>query len=297
MFGTYAPRVYVHPDRYGARKTAGPNTLIVLHTSEGGESEGAAENLASFLGRPGDRPNSSGGRFGSSYHAILDTDQILPAVPYDTVSYSAGGGNSQGIHGCFPGKAGQTREQWFDEVSRAMIRQAAAWMRDVAAEQGIPLRRLTVAQVAAGERGYCDHHDVSRAFRKSTHTDVGVGFPWDILASDIDALVIPVIPARPTDPNTTRSTRMFIVAVTNAPGSAVRETWLLCDGTQLSHISDGHAAAVYQAVTPSIDVVRPSGPDSAAQVAGLIKSTRTMNDCPPEWVGTGWATMWAAQRA
>ena len=89
---------------------------------------------------------------------------------------------------------------------------------------------------------------------------------------------------------------MFIVVVTNAPGSTVRETWLLCDGTQLSHISDGHAAAVYQAVTPSIDVVRPSGPNSAAQVAGLIKSTRTMNACPPEWVGTGWEITWTAQR-
>jgi hypothetical protein len=140
----------------------------------------ALENITTVTGRAVNVPGND-----------IDTDRIIPAVPYATVSYSAGGANSQGIHGCFPGKAGQTREQWLDVISRAMIRQAAAWMRDVSVEQGIPLRRLTVAQVAAGERGYCDHYDVSRAFRKSTHTDVGPAFPWDVLAADITALVIP----------------------------------------------------------------------------------------------------------
>ena len=246
MFGTYAPRVYVHPDRYGARKTAGPNTLIVLHTSEGGESEGAAENLASFLGRPGDRPNSSGGFYGSSYQVVFDTDRIIPAVPYDTVSYSAGGANSQGIHGCFPGKAGQTREQWLDAVSRAMIRQAAAWMRDVATEQGIPLRRLTVAQVAAGERGYCDHHDVSRAFRKSTHTDVGAGFPWDVLADDITALIIPSLIIPPIT-QTEDDDMQTAIAATYRPTPA-----LIARGLDKSFV-----------LLPNGDVRHAAGPDVA----------------------------------
>ncbi len=81
---------------------------------------------------------------------------------------------------------------------------------------------------------------------------------------------------------------MFLVIVTNAPGSPVRETWLLCDGTQLSHVVDGHAVALISRV-PGVETVRPT---SADETAGLIKTCRTMNDCPPEWQGTGWESTW-----
>lgn len=81
---------------------------------------------------------------------------------------------------------------------------------------------------------------------------------------------------------------MFIVIVTNAPGSAVVETWLLCDGTQLSHIRDGHFANLLGRV-PNVSQVRPK---SADETAGLIKSCRTVTSCPPEWTGSQWETLW-----
>jgi hypothetical protein len=86
---------------------------------------------------------------------------------------------------------------------------------------------------------------------------------------------------------------MFAFVITNAPTSAVKETWTLCDGTQLSHIVDGHAAEVFMSL-PGFQIVRAKNAD---QVAGVIKSCVTMNDCPPEWVGTGWEALWAKQRA
>jgi len=195
---TYAPRVPVHPDRMGAVKTSGPNLWVILHTSEGGEGVDSAEQLASFLSRPGDRPNGSGGRYGSSYHVIFDTDRVIPAVYYEIVAYSAGGGNAQGIHGCFPGKAGQTREQWLDDVSRAMIRQCAAWLVDIQAQFGIPVdRKMFPGEMLAGDTGLGDHFTVTEAFGKSTHTDVGPGFPWDVLFADIAALTAPTPPPPP----------------------------------------------------------------------------------------------------
>jgi len=191
MFATYTDRVPVHPDRYGVVKTV-PNLWAILHTSEGAESGTAAENLAAYMTRPGDRPNGSGGVYGSSYHAVFDTDQVIPAVPYHTVAYSAGGANAQGIHGCFPGKAGQTRAQWLDPVSRAMIRQCAAWLCDIQTEFGIPVRvKMSPAQMVAHQKGLGDHYTATLAFRKSTHTDVGDGFPWDVLADDITNLLTP----------------------------------------------------------------------------------------------------------
>ncbi len=43
-YATYAPRINVHPDRYGAVKSD-PNRLFVLHTTEGneGDSQRASE--------------------------------------------------------------------------------------------------------------------------------------------------------------------------------------------------------------------------------------------------------------
>lgn len=180
-----------HPDRTGSWKTNGPNRLIVLHTSEQREDSNPhddAETLAMYIASPGDRPSTSrpGSFFGASYHAIFDTDQVIVCAPDNLVTYSAGGANAFGVHGCFPGKAGRTRNQWLQPAARAQIRQCAEWCVEVSKRNGIPLLRPTPDQIAAGAFGVCDHHDVSLAFRKSTHTDVGDGFPWDALWRDID---------------------------------------------------------------------------------------------------------------
>ena len=214
MTATYADRITVHPDRYGARKTYGPNLWAVLHTSEGPEHDNAAEQLAGFFGRPGDRDNGRGGRYGSSYHVIFDTDRIIPAVPYDTVAYSAAGGNARGIHGCFPGRADQTRQQWLTGTSRQMITQCAAWLLDLQAVEHIDLTIIQPPDLQAGRSGVCDHFAVSLAFRRSTHTDVGIGFPWDVLYADVADLLTPpqqenhtmLYIAKPTFPGVTPNT-------------------------------------------------------------------------------------------
>jgi hypothetical protein len=191
---TYAPRVPVHPDRMGAVKTSGPNLWAILHTSEGGEGVDSAEQLASFLERPGDRPNDSGGQYGASYHVVFDTGRrVIPAVRYDVVAYSAAGANAQGIHGCFPGKARQTRAEWLDPISREYIESCAAWLVDIEAEFGIPIDRvLFPGEMLAGDKGLGDHFTVTQAFGKTNHTDVGPGFPWDVLFADIAALTAPL---------------------------------------------------------------------------------------------------------
>lgn len=182
----YAPRTFVHPDRYGATRT-GPLLWLIVHTSEGLEGVNSAENLAAFLAQPGDRPSSSGGFYGASYHYLSDTDDSIPAVPDNVVAFSAAGANAQGIHFCIPGKAGQTRAQWLDQVSRAAIRETAWAMADRARVHRIPLARLTPANLIAGRAGYCGHADVSLAFHLTDHTDPGANFPWDVLALDLAA--------------------------------------------------------------------------------------------------------------
>lgn len=184
--GTYGPRTRVHATRQGARKTS-EQLWIALHTSEGSEGtvvagNSAAEQLCQFQTQPATATNVA------SYHAVFDTDRILPCVEDEIVAYSAGGGNSQGLHGCFPGRASQTRAQWLDPVSRAQIRQAAAWICDKAAKFSIPKHVLGYSQVRQYQKGLCDHHAISLAFKKSDHTDLGANFPWDVLMADIAAL-------------------------------------------------------------------------------------------------------------
>lgn len=210
----YAQRITVHPDRYGADRSAQSPMVkwLILHTSEqsGVEDELDAENLASYLTTPGDRPSSSGGRYGASYHAITDTDRIIPCTEDHRVAYAAGGANKYGLHLCLPVRirprsssdtaANTSRERWLDDGSRPYIRQAAEWIVDKAALYGIPLRRITPEQMAAGSWGYCDHWTATSAFGKSTHTDVGPDFPWDVLAHRIAELVNRPQPPTPVPP-------------------------------------------------------------------------------------------------
>jgi hypothetical protein len=200
MHATYAPRCYVHPDRYGNTKTS-TNRLLVVHTSEGGELGTSAEALCSYMGQPGDRSNPDGSKYGASYQYVIDTDVIRPAALDTVVAYAAAGANHDGIHYCIPGKAGQTRNEWLDTNTRPHIANLARALADKAAETGIPLRKLTTQEVRDGMRGVCGHVNVSLAFGRSDHTDPGAFFPWDVLFDDIARLtegddMTPEIPPR-----------------------------------------------------------------------------------------------------
>lgn len=92
-------------------------------------------------------------------------------------------------------------------------------------------------------------------------------------------------------PTVKKGPAMFIIIVTNAPTSPVKETGLLCDGTGLSHLH-GHAATLLQRV-PGMHVERP---ESAAELSDLLRTCQTKNACPPEWEGTGWEGAWSSAR-
>jgi hypothetical protein len=270
----YHPPVAVHPDRYGAVKSW-RNRLIVVHDSEGGEGATAGKALAGFLTRPGDRPNGSGGMYGSSYAYVSDLDLwAWPCVPHNVVSYSASGANHNGVHVCIPGKAAQTRAQWLEPVSRGYIRTTAAVIVDIAAAEGIPLVRLTVAQVRDGMSGYCSHHDVSLAFGKSTHTDPGPNFPWDVLAADIAAFTAPPVvevPPVPTEPPSEEDEMKPIHAV-YVPSAGVTvpgAKWfvLLADGS-VRHATGPDVAYAESVNVPKFPI---AGNEHYDQLLGLSK--------------------------
>lgn len=114
---------------------------------------------------------------------------------------------------------------------------------------------------------------------------------WDMNRFRAD-LTTPTPLPPPVVPPSEGPTDMFIFIVTNGPGSSSAETWLLCSGTTLAHLVNGHAVPAYQKA--GCPEVRSTG---SAMTEGLIKTCRTTNSCPPEWRGTGWQTLWDAQGA
>jgi N-acetyl-anhydromuramyl-L-alanine amidase AmpD len=185
---TYAQRMSANPTRTGAHRGTDGIRWLVIHTSEGGEGLTSAESLAAFIQTPRTSTNLA------SYHYIFDTDRIIPIVPDAWIAYAAGGGNAQGLHACYPGKAGQTPEQWADSVSSAQHEQAAQWLADKADEYDIPLVKLGADDLRAGKRGVCGHHDVSLAFKKSDHTDPGKAYPWGSMLARANEIAAPPPP-------------------------------------------------------------------------------------------------------
>ena len=59
------------------------------------------------------------------------------------------------------------------------MEKAAHLTRQICHRYAIPMRRLTVTDLRAGQRGICGHVDVSAAWHQSDHDDPGPWFSWD----------------------------------------------------------------------------------------------------------------------
>lgn len=170
-----------------------PVSLLAVHTAEGART---ARSLAAYFYRPDIMASS---------HDAIDGHETIHMVPYHRAAWTLRSGNpiSDNVELC--GFAGWNRGQWLstgvvDGVGnpRAMLHRLAAWIRARAAARNIPLRKLSITQVAAGKWGVIGHHDWTIAKNDGTHWDPGPGFPWDYVMS----LVNPPAPAPPTEEET-----------------------------------------------------------------------------------------------
>jgi N-acetyl-anhydromuramyl-L-alanine amidase AmpD len=157
------PRSWTNADRTAVQ-------LVVIHTTEGSAHARSAEDGAAYDQRRTD---------GTSTHYFHDSDSTIQCVrTADRAHTARSQGNRRGIHHELCTRAG--RADWSDAYHQAMLRRAAKQAARDAEKWGIPIRHLTVAQVAAGEKGFCGHYDITRAFPADggTHTDPGANFPW-----------------------------------------------------------------------------------------------------------------------
>jgi len=147
-------------------------TLIAIHTNEGPNPadvfpDRTAENLARWMdGHP------------VSYHKIVDDDSVVHYVPDERYSWSLRSGNPRSLNLCFTGYARWTRAEWLRHDR--MLRMGADVVRGWSRRYGVPLRKLTSAEVGGNQSGVIGHVNWTLGKRDGSHTDPGDGFPWDI---------------------------------------------------------------------------------------------------------------------
>jgi len=168
----YPDLAWREPASWSRGRDEGQPRVIVIHTTEGHEHFDAAEDGAGYDARRED---------GTSTHYFVDPNSIVQCVRTTDRAHAArANGNRIGIQYELCGKAGQSDAEWDDANSAAIIRRAAVQAARDARRYGIPVVRLTPAQVRAGGKGFCGHVDITYAFPEDdgTHTDPGPRFPW-----------------------------------------------------------------------------------------------------------------------
>lgn len=141
--------------------------LVVLHTAEG------AQTNASLFGYFDRNQNASS-------HVGIDDAGISPVwVPYDRAAWTLRGGNPYSENAEMCAWARWTRAEWL--AHDTLLSHAAAWVRSRCLARGIPIVKLSPADVKAGKAGVCGHADYTYGTGDGTHTDPGPNFPWDIV--------------------------------------------------------------------------------------------------------------------
>lgn len=162
------PYPFIQAKHYYPGRTKTPR-LFVVHTAETPETSTSAEGLAKYFSTTDTKVSA---------HLVGDSDSVVQCVKYQDTAFAAPGANSDGIQYELSGKAAQTT-QWNDEHSKKAIHLMALAARSVCGQFGLPLKHLTNAELAAGEKGIVGHVQVSQVYKKSSHYDPGANFPWN----------------------------------------------------------------------------------------------------------------------
>ncbi len=170
----YPDLLFVPPRAYGHGRDGNHVQYIVVHYTAGSERSTSAEDGAAYDQRRQDAVST---------HYFADSNSVVQCVlTTDRANAAYSIGNRRGIQYELCGTL-QTRAQWLDPASDATLTNAARQMARDAKRYGLPVRRLTVAEMRAGLKGFCGHVDVTNAYGLGDHTDPGPDFPWDVLLS------------------------------------------------------------------------------------------------------------------
>jgi N-acetyl-anhydromuramyl-L-alanine amidase AmpD len=145
--------------------------LIVIHSMENDEKGTSAESCAQWFRNPLAKVSA---------HYCVDVDSIVRCVRDQDVAWHAPGANHNGIGIEHAGRARQSRAEWQDAYSAAMLERSARLTAGLCARYRIPVTWLHPVDLLAGKRGITSHDNVSKAFKRGSHWDPGPGFPIEL---------------------------------------------------------------------------------------------------------------------
>ncbi|MFZ9202313.1 MAG: N-acetylmuramoyl-L-alanine amidase [Opitutales bacterium] len=148
---------------------------VVLHSAEIGESFEGAEILMKRCAEK--RVYANGKDIVSSWHYAVDANSVTQSVREEDIAFHAPGANAAGVGIELCGRARQTLSEWQDEYSTSAIKHAANLTAGICKRWGIPVQFVAADALLRGARGITTHAEVSKAWKKSTHTDPGMFFP------------------------------------------------------------------------------------------------------------------------
>lgn len=227
--------------------------VIVVHCTVSSEMGTGAEDVARYFANlPSNKKASA--------HKVADNDSVVTCVNDQDTAFGAAGANADGLHLELVGQPTQTREEWLDAYSTHELAIGLTVVREWSDTHDIPLRWLTIAEVADGiSRGVTTHADVSKAFPKVStgHWDPGPDFPRDVFLSA-------------TSPAPRPRRRKMIHLIRSKGTKPVYATDLVTkrwvhDETQLAHVkpvitADGGIGEVQEWDPADVDAIPTIGP-------------------------------------
>lgn len=165
--------------------TKGPRSivdLVVIHTAEVAPTLSSAEALMRACHRGSF--DASGKPRLASWHFAVDCDSITQSVHEEDIAFHAPGANRNGIGIELATRAAAAA--WGDAYHQAMLDLAARLTAKLCTTWQIPVKFVDADRLVAGGRGITRHLDVTNAFKRSTHTDPGTGFPLSKFIDMVD---------------------------------------------------------------------------------------------------------------
>jgi hypothetical protein len=228
-----------HSSRNGAQVR-----LLAIHTAEGATT---AAGLANYLANPDNQV---------SYHDVADDSNGVQCVEYVDKARALRSGNPVSDNFCLTAFAAWSRTTWLSHTG--MVERAAAWIAARAQARGIPIVKLSSADVAAGKSGVIGHWDWTVGMKDGSHTDPGSNFPWDVVmlwAAELAGLPTPEAAPIGTYAGPYRNGSRDVGAPTATGGSV----WRIQD-----RLKRAYAAYAGQLVTDASSVTRPRPPSASS---------------------------------
>src|ERR1044072_5982419 len=139
-----------------------PIELIVIHDMEANETDKTAEAIAQMF-----RTTTTQ----ASADYSIEKRSKVQCVRSEDTAWHAPGADSNGIGLEHAGFISQRLDQWLDPYSTEMLHLSAQLTRELCNKYGLPKRFVNAEGLKAKAKGITTHWDVSKAFRKTDHSD------------------------------------------------------------------------------------------------------------------------------